>query len=336
MTIKITMKHPSAPSCTITSDATLTGYSHCGPAVWLRTLGKTPMTPETTTEINALLAGWDRYFTHLQVPPVLHVDNALQELKMGLVNLRRRLRDGPQAPLRVALFGPTGTGKSKLFSSLIGGNVSASGFRRPFTRKAVYYVHDDWRGISASLDGEVHFHQDAAWREALLIDTPDFDSVDQTNRIEAERVFLEADAFLFVTDALKYADASTWDYVTRIRNSRKNFCVILNKVGSQTIAESFRERFASTFASHDFPTLIAVPELPLADDQLIAPNHPSMQSLRQVALALSADAGPQASVRMFEQETHGIIHNAELIRQRSYRSADAARWRARPHRAAAG
>ncbi len=108
-----------------------------------------------------------------------------------------------------------------MFSSLIGQNLSSSGFRRPFTRKAVYYVHEYWRGISATLVGEVEFHEDATWQDALLIDTPDFDSVEVANRVEAERVFLEADAFLFVTDSLKYADASTWEYLAHSKFSQE-------------------------------------------------------------------------------------------------------------------
>ena len=238
---------------------------------------------------------------------------------MRLVNLRRRLRDGPLAPLRIAFFGPTGSGKSKLFSSLIGKNLSGSGYQRPFTRRAFYFIHDDWRPLSPALVGDVEHHELDEWRDGVLIDSPDFDSVEASNRAEAERVFLEADGFLFVTDALKYADASTWDYLARIRQSDKLFSTILNKVSSEVVPESFRERFVDTFGepppNQRVPEVV-VPEFPLGDDELIDQDHPSMQALRESAVRLSADAGPDTSAKMFEQEGLGLVEGAEELHQR--------------------
>ena len=72
-----------------------------------------------------------------------------------------------------------------------------------------------------------------------MIDTPDFDSIESHNRDEAERIFAEADAFVFVTDSLKYADASTWTYLKAIHQARKELLVVLNKVQSDVVVESF-------------------------------------------------------------------------------------------------
>ncbi len=117
-------------------------------------------------------------------------------------------------------------------------------------------------------------HDDDRWQDVILIDSPDFDSVQNENRTEAERVFLESDGFLFVTDALKYADASTWEYLDRIKLSRKQFVAILNKTSSETVRTSFRERFVDTFGadaaeSHEQLPDVVVPELPLGDEVLI-------------------------------------------------------------------
>ncbi len=82
-------------------------------------------------EFLSYLPVWDRFFDGHASTRILSADAELLEIRMRLVNLRRRLRDGPHAPLRIAFFGPTGAGKSKLFSSLIERNVSGSGYQRP-------------------------------------------------------------------------------------------------------------------------------------------------------------------------------------------------------------
>ena len=172
-----------------------------------------------STDVQSFLSNlpkWQKFFDGVDLPPAVKEEHAIGELRQRLGNIRRRLRDGPDAPLRVAFFGPTGAGKSKLFGSLIRDNFSGSGFKRPFTRRSFYYVHNDWKPLVAALEGETSIHKEEAWQDIILIDTPDFDSVETANRDEAERVFLESDGFLFVTDALKYADASTWEYLEKI------------------------------------------------------------------------------------------------------------------------
>ena len=49
--------------------------------------------------------------------------------------------------------------------------------------------------------------------------------------------------FVFVTDALKYADASTWEYLGQIKSAEKQFCVALNKTSSTAVRANFHERF---------------------------------------------------------------------------------------------
>ena len=233
------------------------------------------------------LPSWARFFDEFEPPAAYAGQDRLRELRMRLLNLRRRLRDGPRAPLRIAFFGPTGAGKSKLFSSVIGRNASHSGYRRPFTRRAFYYLHDQWRALAAAIQGHVELHQEETWAQSVLIDTPDFDSVEDENRKEAERVYLEADRFVFVTDALKYADASTWEYLRQIKSAEKQFCVALNKVSSPVVQESFHERFKATFRDSTLPADVVIPELPLDDETLIEPTHPAITALRQAVIEMA-------------------------------------------------
>ena len=176
------------------------------------------MDPLDAPEFVKLLPTWNRFLRELVVPPLLEPDFDRDGCLTCIENVRRRLREGATAPLRLAFFGPTGVGKSKLFNSLLEEDISPSGFRRPFTRSSLYYLHDHWRALAAGLDSQVLIHSNDRWRDLILIDTPDFDSVEIGNRQEAQRVFAEADAFVFVTDALKYADVE-WNCSHHMSNS---------------------------------------------------------------------------------------------------------------------
>ena len=237
------------------------------------------------------------------------------------------VRDGPDAPARVALFGPTGAGKSKLFSSILGRPVSSSGFRRPFTRRAVYFVHEAWRALTADLTGEVEAHEDDVWRELILIDTPDFDSVELENRDEAERVFREVDAFVFVTDSLKYADASTWEYLTRIRAAGKTRILVVNKLPSEAVEQSFRDRYRETFGEPLAETLVTFPELAIDDDTPIPEDEPSLAVLRSAVLDLAHLDGQPLPRRMFRVELESSIGEAARL------SAEVVETRGRDRRA---
>ena len=272
------------------------------------------MAAEPIQELLARLPNWTQFLEQHQLAPVVTDQSGLFELRLRLVNLRRRLRDGPQAPIRLAFFGPTGAGKSKLFSSMIGKILSESGFRRPFTRRSLYYVHDHWRSLLAALHGDSELHEDEDWRDIIIIDTPDFDSVEVQNRVEAERVFMESDGFLFVTDSLKYADASTWEYLRKIHLAGKVFQVVLNKVNSVSIEESFRERYRKTFGTDsDLRTPIVVPEFPMDDDTLIEADHPAMVKLKSAARDVLLQSSEMLSVQMFASETQGLFRCANEL-----------------------
>src|SRR5215510_14160554 len=88
----------------------------------------------------------------------------------ALGNLLRRLEEGPRAPLRVAVFGPTGAGKSKLFNAILREVRSPSSFRRPFTRRPVYLVHRRRSGLRLPAGVEPSLHERPEWQDTVLID----------------------------------------------------------------------------------------------------------------------------------------------------------------------
>jgi energy-coupling factor transporter ATP-binding protein EcfA2 len=122
---------------------------------------------------------------------------------------RARLGHGTSHTV-VALAGGTGSGKSSLFNALAGQPLSTVGVRRPTTsatQAAVYGAGAepllDWLQIehrsriaSPELDGLV------------LLDLPDHDSTAAAHLAEVDRLVEVVDAFCWVVDPQKYADAA--------------------------------------------------------------------------------------------------------------------------------
>ena len=226
---------------------------------------------------------------------------SLEELRTTLANVTRRFLEGPDAPLRVAFFGPTGVGKSKLFNSLLGKELSPSGFRRPFTLRPVYCAHPSHQALLSRLEGEVKLESDPRWRDVILIDTPDFDSVEKQNRREAERIFREADAFVFVTDLQKYADHATWEYLDRIFGEGRPMAVVLNKAGGKpwetpgllpVAAADFFARLDRRFGERGkCLERILVPEYAVDDATLLGANDLGLEEIRKHVSRLVGSPG---------------------------------------------
>jgi hypothetical protein len=142
------------------------------------------------------------------------------------------------APLLAVAGGSTGAGKSTLVNSIVGEQISPVGARRPTTRHPVLVCHPD----------------DAAWfrqasrlsrieeRKTLppglaLLDTPDIDSVEEANRLLAEQLLAGADLWLFVTTAVRYADAVPWELLTEARDRGTTVAIVLNRVPPAAEAE---------------------------------------------------------------------------------------------------
>ena len=142
----------------------------------------------------------------------------------------------------VALAGPTGAGKSTLFNALAGSELVAASRRRPTTSTATAAVWGDV--ASALLDWlEVPLRHAVDGREEglVLLDLPDFGSVEAAHRVEVDRLVPVVDLLVWVVDPQKYADASLHDrYLQPFAPHAGSMLVALNH--ADTLAPADRDK----------------------------------------------------------------------------------------------
>ncbi|WP_228081877.1 GTPase [Streptomyces profundus] len=123
----------------------------------------------------------------------------------------------PRAYTTVAIAGATGSGKSTLFNALAGAQLSEAGVRRPTTATPVSCTWEAGRGqspdgllerlgVPARARRRAHV-LDPGLRGLILLDLPDYDSVDPAHREQVDRLLGLVDAVVWVVDPEKYADA---------------------------------------------------------------------------------------------------------------------------------
>ncbi len=160
-------------------------------------------------------------------------------------------------PLLAVVGGSTGAGKSTLVNSLVRSPVSAAGVLRPTTRGPVLVCHPEdgaWFGERSLLSGlarsnrpgeaQIQVVNAPLLRPGLaLLDAPDIDSVVTANRELAQELLAAADLWLFVTTAVRYADAVPWAVLRGARDRGTVVAIVLDRVPPEA-----RDEIAADFA----------------------------------------------------------------------------------------
>ncbi|WP_430499210.1 GTPase [Micromonospora trifolii] len=151
----------------------------------------------------------------------------------------------------VALAGATGSGKSSLFNALAQLELSPVGVRRPTTGVTHACVWGpleganhllDWTGVlprhrfvrESALDAD----DETALHGLILLDLPDFDSVQRSHRLEVDRLLGLVDQVVWVVDPQKYADRVIHDsYLREFHRHREVTLVVLNQADRLPPAE---------------------------------------------------------------------------------------------------
>jgi len=143
--------------------------------------------------------------------------SVIRRLLSRVDQLRVRL----EAPLVVATFGGSGTGKSSLINAIAGAECSAVGRERPTTLRPMLIVHPDTDidclGLPA---GEFDTHRAATplLRDIVLVDCPDPDtseeSTSESSLDRLRRLLPHCDVLICTTTQQKYRSARVSDELT--------------------------------------------------------------------------------------------------------------------------
>ncbi len=151
----------------------------------------------------------------------------------------RRLDDR----LFIGLVGGTGVGKSTFINALAGREISSSSDRRPTTDRITVYSHEslelpDEFPTSDLSEPRVH-HTEEALERVVLLDFPDFDSVEAKHRDILFRFLPHLDVVFVLSDDVKYADRCLFDLLSELPHDSRNIYYVLNKI------DALRTRYAS-------------------------------------------------------------------------------------------
>ncbi|MBQ1015895.1 50S ribosome-binding GTPase, partial [Micromonospora sp. M51] len=140
----------------------------------------------------------------------------------------------------VALAGATGSGKSSLFNALARLELSPVGVRRPTTGVTHACVWGPLEGANHLLDwiGVLPRHRfvresaldaddETALHGLILLDLPDFDSVQRSHRLEVDRLLGLVDQVVWVVDPQKYADRVIHDSYLREFHRHRDVTVVV-------------------------------------------------------------------------------------------------------------
>lgn len=145
----------------------------------------------------------------------------------------------------VGFFGATGSGKSSLFNAVVGEPLARTHVRRPTTSvplAAVWRQDDaspllDWLQVQDRRIPTHPFAGDPAL-PLILLDLPDFDSVQAEHREIATRLAGQVDVLVWVVDPQKYADATLHrDFIQPLATHAAVTAVVLNQIDRLAPAE---------------------------------------------------------------------------------------------------
>ena len=203
----------------------------------------------------------------------------------------------------VALVGPTGAGKSLLFNTLSGTELAAVGRRRPTTSTGQAAVWGD--GADALLDwleiNRRHRLDGDGLKGLVLLDLPDFDSVEAAHGLEVDRIVELADLLVWVVEPQKYADAALHDgYLRPLAAHDESMAVVLNRADLLVAEEvdALRRdtaRLLTEDGLHESPVLVVSARTGAGVDELRGLLARRVASRKAAVERLSADAAAAAA-----------------------------------------
>lgn len=270
----------------------------------------------------------------------------LRRVLARVQSLRIRL----EAPLIVATFGGTGTGKSSLVNALIGSPVAETGRQRPTTRRPVLIAHSETNVDGLDLPHEelevVRCDADLL-RDIVIVDCPDPDTTDTdvagSNLDRLRHMLPYCDVLIYTSTQQKYRSARVADELAEAATGCRLVFVQTHADLDEDIREDWRSHLADRYEvpdvfyvdslralaeqraglrpSGDMGRLLDLLSRQLASSERVSVRRANVVDLLQAGLArcdaLVAEHGP-AMTRL----TAALQEQQERLRQRMTRKLE--------------
>ena len=175
------------------------------------------------------------------------LDDASLEDVYGVLERATSRRSLSAGHTVVGFFGATGSGKSSLFNAVAGTSAAKVAVRRPTTSEPLAMVWGmdgsapllDWLEVADRREGAPVPGLADDGGGLVLLDLPDFDSVQLANRAIVERLAGQVDVLVWVLDPQKYADAAIHnDFIKAYATHADVTLVVLNQIDKLDAGEA--------------------------------------------------------------------------------------------------
>ncbi|MGC1276261.1 MAG: GTPase domain-containing protein [Planctomycetaceae bacterium] len=204
--------------------------------------------------------------TEIDWEPVGRVKALLSRVLERVETLRVRL----EAPLVVATFGGTGTGKSSLVNAIVGEEVTTAGRQRPTTTKPILIVHRDTEAGALGLPlerFELVRSSAEVLREIVIVDCPDPDTSETaeagSNLALLRSIAPHCDVLIFTATQQKYRSARVFDELAEAASG----CRLLFVQTHADVDEDIRDDWQAALAGYEVPEMFFVDSRKALDEQ---------------------------------------------------------------------
>lgn len=210
---------------------------------------------ELLAQVDDLL---ERLQAWLKIEPKWEPLQAARALLRRVLLRAETLRVRLEAPLVVATFGGTGTGKSALINALVGRECTASGRQRPTTTKPILIAHPltELEPLGLPLETfEINLVEAPALRDIVVIDCPDPDTNEaETSGSNLERLrqlLPHCDVLLYTSTQQKYRSARVVQELSQAATGCRLIFVQTHADLDEDIREDWRRQLAEHYEVPD-------------------------------------------------------------------------------------
>ncbi len=262
---------------------------------------------------------------------------------------------GPHPTLIIGIAGPNNVGKSSVFNAFVGQRLSPAKPEGGLTKQCLAAAHPAlWEGPLRTLIEERYEVVQVAPEEippvtqpgppgrlylvlstsvpegVLLMDTPDFDSVHQTNRRAAEALLVTADVVLFVISRHTYQNAAVVAFLRDVVGHGRPYALLYNEAVREEVALAHLDKLTEDVGHAPVAREIASHQPDVEADRALLVTHPvpgqepfasvlrdreAVAKLKARALAASlADA--RAELATLAEALEGSAGEPERLRRR--------------------